>query len=170
MRRGINSRLPHDIVIVSAQDAAGDFQASRSARGKTYRYRIHTAPNRSVTLYRQVYHYWRPLDAARMHQGAQRLVGTHDFRGLAQSADPRDDTVRTIFRCEVAADGPEIHVTVQGSGFLYNMVRNIVGTLMEIGRGHWAADRIDLILASRDRADAGPTAPPDGLYLVCVHY
>jgi len=170
MRRGINSRLPQDIVVQSAQDVPDDFHASRSAKGKTYRYRIYTAPNRSVSLYRQVYHYWRPLDAARMHLGAQRLVGTHDFRGLAQSAEARDNTVRTIFRCDVATDGPEILVTVQGNGFLYNMVRNIVGTLMEIGRGHWEADRIDLILASRDRTNAGPTAPPDGLTLVCVHY
>lgn len=170
MRRGMNSRLPADIAVISAQDVADDFHASRSAVGKTYRYRIYTAPTRSVTLNRQVYHYWRPLDAYRMHQGAQRLVGTHDFRGLAQSADPRENTVRTIFRCDVATDGPEIHVTVQGSGFLYNMVRNIVGTLMEIGRGHWEPDRVDLIIASRDRTNAGPTAPPDGLTLVCVHY
>ena len=78
--------------------------------------------------------------------------------------------MRTIYACEVAEEGEEIRVTVQGNGFLYNMVRNIVGTLMEVGRGHWDETRIDLILASRDRANAGPTAPPDGLYLVCVHY
>ena len=66
--------------------------------------------------------------------------------------------------------GEEIRVTVQGNGFLYNMVRNIVGTLMEVGRGHWDEEQIDLVIASRNRANAGPTAPPDGLYLVCVHY
>ncbi len=170
MRRAINSRLPGDIAVLSAEEVADDFNASRSAVGKTYRYRIYLSPNKSVMLHRQVYSYWRPLDAARMHEAAQRLVGTHDFRGLAQSAEERENTVRTIYRCDVAEVAGEIHVTVQGSGFLYNMVRNIVGTLMEIGRGHWDAGRIDLILESRDRRNAGPTAPPDGLAMVCVHY
>ena len=106
----------------------------------------------------------------RMHQAAQRLLGEHDFRGFAQSAEARENTVRTIYRCEVAEEGREVLVTVQGNGFLYNMVRNIVGTLIEIGRGHWNDDRIDLVLSSLDRGNAGPTAPPEGLTLVCVHY
>ncbi len=170
VRRAINSRLPGDIAILSAQEMPESFHASRSAIGKTYRYRIFLAATRPVMLDKQVYCYWRPLDAERMHRAAQRLVGEHDFRGLAQSAEQRENTVRTIYRCDVTEQAGEVHVTVQGSGFLYNMVRNIVGTLMEIGRGHWDADRIDLILESLDRRNAGPTAPPDGLSLVCVHY
>jgi tRNA pseudouridine38-40 synthase len=170
LRRAVNSRLPRDIAIVSAEEVPDDFHASRSAVGKTYRYRIHVGPVRRVALHKQVYEYGRPLDVELMRRAAGRLLGTHDFRGFAQSAEAREDTVRTIFSCEVAEEGEEVRVTVQGDGFLYNMVRNIVGTLMEVGREHWEPDRIDLVLASRNRADAGPTAPPDGLYLVCVHY
>ncbi len=169
-RRAVNSRLPHDIVVLSAAEVSEDFHASRSARGKTYRYRIHTAPTRPVALDRLVYHYGRPLDAERMRLAARRLVGEHDFRGFAHSADQRETSVRTIWSCNLAECGPEVHVTVEGDGFLYNMVRNIVGTLIEIGRGRWEPQRIDRILSSGDRADAGPTAPPEGLTLLCVHY
>jgi tRNA pseudouridine38-40 synthase len=117
-----------------------------------------------------VWHYWKGLSVERMRDAARRLAGTHDFRGLATSAEVRENTVRTIFRCEVADVDDEVHVTVQGDGFLYNMVRNIVGTLCEIGRGYWPPEQIDTILATRQRADAGPTAPPQGLTLMCVHY
>jgi tRNA pseudouridine38-40 synthase len=170
LRRAVNSRLPRDIVIRSAGAVAEGFHASRSARGKTYQYRICVCPVRPVERCGQVYHYWRPLDVEAMRRSAGRLLGEHDFRGFASSVEQRMNTVRVIRRCEVAEIGDEIHVTVQGNGFLYNMVRNIVGTLIEIGRGHWEPRRIDLILSSRDRADAGPTAPPDGLSLLCVHY
>jgi len=105
-----------------------------------------------------------------MRAAGARLVGTHDFRGFATSAEQRQDTVRTIFRCEVAETDREIRIWVHGDGFLYNMVRNIAGTLLETGRGRWDADRIDRARAACDRRDAGPTAVPDGLTLMCVHY
>jgi tRNA pseudouridine38-40 synthase len=164
-----NSRLPRDIVILSAEQVGENFHAARSAVGKTYRYRLYVAPTRPVELVGLVYHYWRPLDVERMRQAAVALVGEHDFRGFATSAEQRDVTVRRIDSCQVAEAGSEIHITIRGNGFLYNMVRNIVGTLIEIGRGHWPVERIDRILESRSRGDAGPTAPPDGLTLVCVH-
>lgn len=170
MRRAVNSRLPDDIAVRSAVQVDDGFHASRSAVGKTYRYRIHVSPQRAVMRHRQVYHYWRTLDVEAMRSAAQRLIGTHDFAGFATSADDRDNTVRTIFRCEVAEAGPEVHVTVQGNAFLYNMVRIIVGTLIEVGRGRWAPGCIDRALSSGNRAEAGPTAPPDGLTMVCVHY
>jgi tRNA pseudouridine38-40 synthase len=170
LRLAVNSRLPHDIAIVSADEAGGGFHASRSAIGKTYLYRIHRGPTKPVHLWRQVYHFWRPLDVELMRAAAVRVIGRHDFRGFATSAEEREDTVRTVFRCEVEETPPEIHVRVQGDGFLYNMVRNIVGTLIEIARGRWDPQRIDLVLATADRRNAGPTAPPDGLYLECVHY
>lgn len=170
LRMAINSRLPGDIAVQSAQVVSNDFHASRSAIGKTYRYRIYQSPLRSVELHQQVYHHYRMLDVDRMRAGAMRLIGEHDFRGFATSSEERENTVRTIFRCDVEKDGAEIRVFVQGNGFLYNMVRNIVGTLTEIGRGHWEPDRVDLVLATRDRTNAGPTAPPDGLSLLCVHY
>ena len=170
LRRATNSRLPADIVVRSAAEAPADFNASRSAVGKTYRYSIHVAPTRSAASVNQVWHYWRPLETEPMRMAAMRLVGTHDFRGFATSLEVRENTVRTIYRCEVAEEGSQVQVHVQGDGFLYNMVRNIVGTLVEVGRGHWPPERIDHILATRNRQDAGPTAPPDGLTLMCVHY
>ena len=170
LRRAMNSAMPSDIAVVSAVDVPDDFHASRSAVGKTYRYRIWVAPTRLVMLHQQVYHCWRTLEVGRMAEAALRLIGQHDFRGMATTAEVRQNTVRTIFRCEVAEVAREVHITVQGDGFLYNMVRNIAGTLIEIGRGRWGPGQIDRILASRDRRDAGPTAPPDGLYLACVHY
>ncbi|MCP4375812.1 MAG: tRNA pseudouridine(38-40) synthase TruA [bacterium] len=170
MRRAMNSRLPADIVVRSASEAPDGFQASRSAVGKTYRYRIYTAPLRPVELASQVLHYWRPLDLGLMQIAARRITGTHDFAGFATSADKRDNTVRTIFRCEVSRVGPEIQVTVRGDGFLYNMVRNIVGTLMDVGRARWGPQQIDTVLDTRDRRQAGPCVLPDGLTLVCVHY
>ena len=170
LRRAMNSKLPSDIAVRSAQLVGESFHASRSATGKTYRYRIYLGPDKPVMLDRQVYRYPRRLDAELMQAAAVRLVGTRDFRGFATSAETRENTVRTIFGCDVSEHGPELHVTVRGDGFLYNMVRNIVGTLIEIGRGHWQADRIDTILASCDRSDAGPTAIAAGLYLMCVYY
>ena len=170
LRRAMNSRLPRDIAVASAAEVPESFHASRSAVGKTYRYRIHVAPIRPADLARQVYHYWRTLDVQAMRAAAERLLGRHDFLGFATSGEQRETTVRTIFRCDVVQQGPSVFVTVQGDGFLYNMVRNIVGTLIEIGRGRWGPDRIDTIIDTRDRRQGGPTAPPDGLSLVCVHY
>ncbi|MDY6914613.1 MAG: tRNA pseudouridine(38-40) synthase TruA [Planctomycetota bacterium] len=170
LRRAMNSTLPRDIAVWSAVEVPENFHASRSAVGKTYRYRIHVAPDRPVMLAGQVYHYWRALDTEAMRLAGQRLIGRHDFRGFASSAEQRENTVRTVFSCELADVASEVHVTVQGDGFLYNMVRNIVGTLIEVGRGCWPAERIDKILAGCDRRDAGPTAPPEGLTLLCVHY
>jgi len=170
LRRAVNSRLPADIAVRSAVEVPESFHASRSAIGKTYRYRIYVAPQRPVELSGQVCSYPLPLDPNRMQEGALLLIGTHDFRGFATSTEDRQDTVRTVRQCEVTRNDTELQVTVTGDGFLYNMVRNIVGTLMEIGRSRWEPRRVDKILASRDRSDAGPTAPPDGLSLVCVHY
>ncbi len=170
LRRAMNSRLPADIAVVSAKHVPESFHSSLSAIGKTYRYRIWTSPVKPVELAGQVYHYWRALDVDAMRRGALRLVGTHDFRGFATSGEKRDNTVRTIYRCDVAEHGGQITITTQGNGFLYNMVRNIVGTLVEIGRGRWEPSRIDRAIKTRDRRDAGPTAPPDGLSMVCVHY
>jgi len=170
LRRAMNSRLPENIAIRSAVHVPEGFHASRSAVGKTYRYRIHAAPARRAELAWQVWHVWRRLDVDAMRAAAMRLVGRHDFRGFTISAERRSDTVRTIHRCEVAEMDQEVHVTVRGSGFLYNMVRIIVGTLVEIARGRWGPEQIDRILATRQRSLAGPTAPPTGLYLLCVHY
>ncbi|MFW6132796.1 MAG: tRNA pseudouridine(38-40) synthase TruA [Planctomycetota bacterium] len=170
LRRAMNSKLPNDIAIRSATEVGRAFHASRSAVGKTYRYRIRVAPLRDVMGAGEVYHFFRPLDVTAMDAAARRLTGTHDFAGFAASADARLTSVRTVRRCDVSETDDEVHITVQGDGFLYKMVRIITGTLVEIGRGRWGPERVDRILTTCDRRDAGPTAPPDGLYLVCVHY
>ncbi len=170
LRRAMNSRLPADIAVRSVAPVPDDFHASRSAVGKTYRYRLQLAPQRRADLAGRVWAYWRPLEIERMQEAAWRLLGEHDFRGFAGSAEDRESTVRRIFRCSVSEQGQEMHVVVTGNGFLYNMVRNIVGTLVEIGRGHGPPERIETILSTADRRQAGPTAPPDGLSMVCVYY
>ena len=170
LRRAMNSKLPKDIAIRSAVEVPDGFHSSRSACGKTYRYRIHVGPTRPVMLHKQVYHYWRTLDLPRMREATTRLVGTHDFVGFASSAEDRATTVRTIYRCDVADAGQETHVTVEGNGFLYNMVRNIVGTLVDIGRGYLPPGSMKKILKKKDRTSAGPTAPAKGLFLIKVKY
>jgi tRNA pseudouridine38-40 synthase len=170
IRRAMNSRLPHDICIRSVRDVPVSFNAALNALGKTYRYRIHTHPQYDVGRFQQVFHYWRPLDPCAMVEAAQRVVGTFDFAGFARSKDKRENTVRTISRCDVAIVEDEIQVTVAGTGFLYNQVRNIVGTLLEIGRGRWDPSYVDWIIETQDRKLAGPTAPAEGLTLMCVHY
>ncbi len=170
LRRAIDSRCPRAYLFLSAEEVGPEFHASRSAVGKTYRYRIYVGPAKPVMRARHVYAYPRALDAARMRAAGQRLLGAHDFLGFASSAEDRADTVREITACDLAERGDELHVSVTGTGFLYKMVRNIVGTLIEIGRGRWPVERIDRILCTRDRRDAGFTAPPGGLCLMSVAY
>ena len=105
-----------------------------------------------------------------MDKAARRLVGRHDFRSFASAADTRTSSVRTILDCTARGEGDWVHVEVEADGFLYNMVRNIVGTLVEIGRGRWTWNRIETILAARDRTVAGPLAPASGLCLMEIHY
>ena len=105
-----------------------------------------------------------------MSAAAALLVGKHDFAGFASASGRRGPTERTIFRCDVSRQDKEVIFEIEGDGFLYNMVRNIVGTLLDIGRGHWPVDRIDHILSTCDRQDAGPTIPGAGLTLQWVKY
>ena len=169
-RRALNSKLPDDIAVISARLVPMDFHASRAAVGKTYRYRIHLGPAKPVMAADEVWHCRNELDGERMARAGRRLIGEHDFRGFAFAAESRENTVRNIHCCEVSAQGDELHVFVAGNGFLYKMVRNIVGTLVEVGRGRWEVSRIDRILDSRERQYAGPTAPPGGLCLMSVDY
>lgn len=169
-RRALSSKLPADVAVVSAEEAPAAFHASRSAIGKTYRYRIHCRPLKPVMFADQVWHYWRELNVEAMLEAAGMVIGEYDFRGFAYAAERRVNTIRTITSCQVTERDGEIHVFVSGNGFLYKMVRNIVGTLVEIGRGRWGPDRVEQVLQTRDRGYAGPTAPPGGLSLISVLY
>jgi tRNA pseudouridine38-40 synthase len=170
LRLAINSRCPRDIAVRSAEEMPLDFQAGSAAKSKLYRYRVYNSPEKPVHLVNKVHHVWRELDVARMSTAAAMLVGKHDFAGFASASGRQGSTVRTIFRCDVFRQESEVIFEIEGDGFLYNMVRNIVGTLLEIGRGHRPVDRIELILASCDRQDAGPTITGAGLTLMWVKY
>ena len=170
LRLAINSRCPLDIWIRHACEVPEDFHAGFSAKSKLYRYRVWNSPDRPVHLVNKCYHCWRDLDVAKMNQAAEVLSGRHDFAAFASNSHRRVTTVRRLFCCEVQRQGPDVFFDIEGDGFLYNMVRNIVGTLMEIGRGHWPVECIPQILASRDRTQAGPTIPAAGLTLMWVKY
>ncbi|MBI4579552.1 MAG: tRNA pseudouridine(38-40) synthase TruA [Planctomycetes bacterium] len=172
LAKAIGSRLPKDISILRADEVPVGFRCTADAISKLYRYTIHNAPGRPVeqALQRYTYHFWHPLDEHRMQPAADVLVGTHDFAAFASKGSERESTVRTILRLEVYRQYDQLLLDVEGTGFLYNQVRNMVGTLIEIGRGHWEPQRAAEILTSRDRSKAGPTAPARGLCLQWVRY
>lgn len=166
----INGRCPPDIAIRYACEVGEDFHASFAAKSKLYRYRVYNAAAKPVELVNKCCHFWRELDVDKMDRTASILLGLHDFAGFASASNRKGPTDRELFRCEVYRHGPEVIFEIEGDGFLYNMVRNIVGTLMEIGRGHWPIERIEEILTSRDRQQAGRTVPAAGLTLQWVKY
>lgn len=172
LRRAIQDRLPEDVAIVQAREVPPDFHATRAARGKLYRYRLYHASARPVEhlLNRYCWHVWYRLDLDVMRAAAAALIGQHDFAGFANQGSPRASTVRTIQRIEIERRAREVFIDVAGDGFLYNQVRIVVGTLIEIGRGHWPVTRTREIIESRERGLAGTTAPAQGLCLQWVRY
>lgn len=168
--KALNNLLPDDIVIAEAIEVPADFDAISSTRSKWYRYSIYTTALRHVMHIRHCWHRPGTLDVEAMQKAAARLVGTKDFKSFASAADQRQSSVRTILKCQVCAENPWIYIDVQADGFLYNMVRNIVGTLVEVGRGRWQPEEIDNILAAKDRSAAGPIAPASGLCLMQIYY
>ncbi|MHC4445139.1 MAG: tRNA pseudouridine(38-40) synthase TruA [Planctomycetota bacterium] len=170
--RAVGSRLPKDISLYHVCDVPLGFRSSQDAVSKLYRYTVYNDPHRPVENHRQryVYHFWQPLDVEKMREAASYFIGEQDFAAFASQGHKRESTVRTVMRCEVHRWFNEIHIDVEGSGFLYNQVRNMVGTLIEVGRGHWEPGIINDILASGDRSNAGPTAPARGLCLQWVRY
>ncbi|MCG3137613.1 MAG: tRNA pseudouridine synthase A [Phycisphaerae bacterium] len=172
--RALNSRLPGDVTIVEARDVPEHFHATRHARSKIYRYRLDPHPLRPVRRLQQryVYHYPRhPLDVERMQRATEFFIGMHDFRSFCGAGQQEKiNYTRTILHNRVYREDDEIRYEVCGTGFLYNQVRNMVGTLLEIGRSHWPVDCLPEILAAQDRRRAGPTAPPQGLCLISADY
>ncbi|MBP8303213.1 MAG: tRNA pseudouridine(38-40) synthase TruA [Phycisphaerae bacterium] len=172
--KALNDRLPHDIAVLDAAEPSWDFDLIGDVRRKLYRYTIHTGLIRPVLGIRYCWHLPARIDVEAMHTAAQSLVGTHDFRSFASAADRRESSVRTVFRCDVirgAGDkADDLYVEVEGDGFLYNMVRNIVGTLVDIGHGRWEPRIMAAILEARDRTAAGQLAPASGLCLVWIRY
>jgi tRNA pseudouridine38-40 synthase len=165
----LNNLLPTDITIADVQNVPDDFDAISDTVQKRYDYLINTCPVRPV-LARNQWHRPGHLHVEKMAAAAKLLVGKHDYKSFASAADQRESSVRTITQCSVEENGDIINISVQADGFLYNMVRNIVGTLVEIGRGRWQPENICLILAAKDRRTAGPTAPACGLCLMKIDY
>lgn len=171
-RHAIGSRLPDDITIVALRHIQPGFDATRHALCKLYRYRIHNSRRKPVeqATQRHTYHCPHQLDLKRMQAGAAHFLGEQDFRAMAAQPDRRTTTIRTILRCDLHRQGDEIRIDVEGTGFLYHQVRNMVGTLLDVGRGRWEPDDVRRILASKDRANAGSTVPARGLCLQWVRY
>lgn len=162
----LNRKLPEDIKVQSSEEVAPDFHPRHCDSRKTYEYRI---LNREFPLpTNRLYSYFTyiPLDEVKMQGAACYLVGEHDFKSFCAVAAVVETTVRTLYEVNVERQGEEIVIRVCGSGFLYNMVRIIAGTLMEVGRGNLEPDKIKEILEAKDRCAAGPTAPACGLSLV----
>ena len=177
LRRAVEDRLPADVSIVHAADAPPDFHATRDAHRKLYRYTLFHASRRPVPelATRCVWHVWHALDLERMRIAADVLVGTHDFAAFASRGSQarclcHRSSVRTIYGIDLQRRYDRVWIAVEGGGFLYNQVRIMVGTLVEIGRGHWPSERIPAILESKNRTQAGPTAPAEGLSLEWVRY
>jgi len=168
--RGMNSLLPKDVAIVDSADAPASFDARFSARGKVYRYRIWNHFVRSPLHERTSWHCRRPLDLDQMRQAAAVLCGEHDFRGFRASDCDRRNTVRVIRRFDLVKNGALIELDVEATAFLKNMVRILVGTLADVGRGKRAIPDVLRALETGDRAAGGVTAPAAGLTLLNVSY
>ena len=166
----LNSLLPRDIRIVCSREVDGSFHARFSATGKRYKYSLIVCPHGTAIGYQYLHHVRVPLDIAAMREAVGYFSGTHDFAAFMAAGSPVRSTVRTIYDARLEWDDPFLYFIVKGDGFLYNMVRIMVGTLIEVGIGKIDPLAIPDILRSRDRRKAGPTAPPQGLSLEEVYY
>ena len=168
--RAVNARLPPDLRALSVEPVAPGFHARYVASHKTYRYRIWNSAVASPFERAYTWHFFEALDLTAMDAAARRLEGRHDFAAFQAASATTRTSERTVTSSRVTGGPPLIVYEVTGDGFLKHMVRAIVGTLVEIGRGRAVVGWMDEVLASRDRGRAGPTAPPEGLFLVNVDY
>ncbi|WP_425397773.1 tRNA pseudouridine(38-40) synthase TruA [Aeoliella sp.] len=171
--QALNAKLPEDVVVTQVETAPAGFHATHDALRKLYRYQIHNSRVRPLMDRRYRWHLPQTLDVSAMQAAADLMVGRHDFACFETTGSERSSTVRTLTHVEVGqggAEGEKIDIDVEGDGFLYNMVRGIAGTLVEVGRGAREPQWISEVLASRDRRTAGPNAPAHGLVLVRVTY
>ena len=172
--RAINQRMPQDISVLECREVVPGFDPIRNATSKTYCYTIRNSSVPDPLKY--AYHWWIPreLDVSAMQQGAQRLIGTLDFKAFETLGSTRKTSVRTVRRLDVTAiqglAGREIQIEISADGFLYNMVRNIAGALVEIGKGRFGPKWLDAMIASRERSSESQTAPARGLCLMSVEY
>jgi tRNA pseudouridine38-40 synthase len=169
-KKALNSLLPEDISVREVQIVPLDFHARFQAVSKEYRYKIVRSQERDVFKRHHAYHFPYPLDYVEMKEAIKYLVGTHDFTSFCTAKTEVEDKVRTIYEIEFFEENEELVFRFVGDGFLYNMVRILVGTLLDVGQGKIKAAEMKNILESKSREKAGKTAPGHGLYLWQVHY
>ena len=167
----MNGKLPPDIVVLSCKEVPLDFHARYDCRGKEYIYRIYNCPVKDPFQSDFAMHYQRPIDEKKLDRLSQTLVGTHDFSAFCTIGRAKEGSmVRTVEYIHWYREGDVVSMKIRADGFLYNMVRIIVGTMIYINEGRIGEDRLPLILESKDRKLAGKTAPPQGLYLNHIDY
>lgn len=166
----LNQRLPEDIVVQDSCEVDESFHPRFSKSRKTYEYRILNRRFRMPTRRLDTYFYHHPLDVEKMREAAGYLIGEHDFKSFCAVNAQSKTSVRTVYECTVTKEEDIITIRVTGNGFLYNMVRIIAGTLIKVGGGELAPDRMKEILAACDRSAAGPTAPAHGLTMIGLEY
>ena len=162
----INQSLPEDIVVQRSEEVPADFHPRKCDSIKTYEYVIWNSRVPNPVRRRYSHFFYMPLDVEKMREAAAYLVGEHDFKSFCSAHGDKDYTVRTLTELNIIVSGPEIRIRVSGTGFLYNMVRIIVGTLLRVGTGFWPPEKVAEILAAKDRRAAGPKAPACGLCLM----
>jgi len=168
--RGLSALLPEDVSVVGATEVPEDFNPRRDSHGKRYRYLVSNRPVRSPLRRRTHWQLFAPLDVRTMDEAARPLLGTHDFSAFRAANCEAQTTQRTLRELTLSSSGDVVQFELEGTAFLKHMVRNIVGTLVEVGRGRQPVPWVAEVLASGDRSRAGPTAPPQGLVLVEVRY
>lgn len=168
--RGLNGVLPKDIAVTACRQVASDFHARYNAQGKTYVYNIFNSRTKDPFALRYAWGIERPLDVGLMNKFCEKITGTHDFYGFSSSGRTVEDTVRAVSECFVTQSGENIKLQITANGFLYNMVRIITGTAVEVSFGKIHLSQIDDIFTEKCREKAGITAPPTGLFLEKVIY
>jgi len=168
--RGVNASLPDAVAVLWSHEVDPEFHARYSATSRTYRYILLNRPVRPALAARHVGWFHLPLDVPRMRQAAAMLVGEHDFSAFRSAECQAKSPLRTIHSLEVEQNGGEIEFVVRANAFLHHMVRNIVGTLVYVGKGKHPPSWVEEVLSSRDRARAAPTFGPEGLYLERIEY
>ena len=166
----LNAHLPSDIRVVSAKEVPLDFHAQFGAKRKTYVYTVLNRDVASAIERDHCHHVRRPLDVAAMNEGTQHLVGTHDFRAFGSEMSDKEKTVRTIDKAHVMVDRALVRFLFRGTGFLYNQVRAMVGTLLDVGLGKVSPGHVKAVLEGKDRTKAGANVPAKGLCLISVEY
>ena len=168
--RGVNALLPDAVAVLWSQEVPGDFHARYSALARTYRYELLNRPVRPALSARQIGWFHLPLDVAKMREAAAFLVGEHDFSAFRSAECQAKTPVRTVHALQIEQDGERIDLIIRANAFLHHMVRNIVGTLVYVGKGKHPPQWVRQVMESKDRAKAAPTFGPEGLYLEKIEY